>query len=472
MTINFTTLFTQLGKAAWAAKQAEEVTDLVATGAHQALFAAARQNLIDTVEVDNPQPDQSLPTALRELIRQMAAASESLEASAVSSSVSAGAGNVGNGSIIVGLRHTTGVALVHAYDEDLEAIAQPGGSLLVAGERLLYQPADYGWPSGSGRSTILADVQDENLLSNWTFEEADAVATTHPDGWTLASGSASGVVLSSVEVQRIVVSGPPTAGYYVLIWVDSFGESHRTAPLAYNATGAQVQAALRDLPELGAIEVSTTGTTPNYTHDITFSEAPNPTQLTSDNQTTGGTFTHSTPTAGSASAKRGARVVTLTNAGIQQPVALEPNTVYAVLAYSSSAVVTVALVDGVGGSVLTDDAGNSLTFTGGAAGWQSGMFATPRTIPQQPYLRITATTAAAVDRIVLAPAQQLYPGGPWLAQYNGLVAWSPDDRLTVAITNNRAGELNEWANRAWGLADLGLYLPVSGSPTQADSLIA
>jgi hypothetical protein len=70
---------------------------------------------------------------------------------------------------------------------------------------------------------------------------------------------------TGVEQQRIQISGTPTGGTYVLAW-----GGYATSPLAYNASSATVLAALNAIPGLGTITVSTSGSTPNFTHTVSF----------------------------------------------------------------------------------------------------------------------------------------------------------------------------------------------------------
>ena len=96
------------------------------------------------------------------------------------------------------------------------------------------------------------------------------------------------------EVQTVVISGTPTAGTYRLTYDDGVTTS-TTSALAFNASGAAVQAALRLLPGLQKVTVVTTGSTPNFTHTITMTAVPSvdgtssPAQMTHTDNTTGGT---------------------------------------------------------------------------------------------------------------------------------------------------------------------------------------
>lgn len=104
-----------------------------------------------------------------------------------------------------------------------------------------------------------------------------------------------------VETQTIVISGTPTSGTYTI----SF-DGKTTSALAFNASGADVQAALRALAGLERVTVVTTGTTPNFTHTVTMTAVggddgnASPPQMTSTDSTSGGThaIAHNTTVAG------------------------------------------------------------------------------------------------------------------------------------------------------------------------------
>jgi len=92
-----------------------------------------------------------------------------------------------------------------------------------------------------------------------------------------------------LAVQRVGISGSPTAGSYTISWVNASSVTLTTAPIAWNAAQADVQSALRALAGLGSVTVFTTGTTPNFTHTITFSGVPAPVALATVNSSlTGG----------------------------------------------------------------------------------------------------------------------------------------------------------------------------------------
>lgn len=72
------------------------------------------------------------------------------------------------------------------------------------------------------------------------------------------------------SIQRVAISGSPSAGSYTLSWNDGTIGNQTTAAIAYNAPEADVQAALRLLTGLESIQVVSSGTSPNFTHRITM----------------------------------------------------------------------------------------------------------------------------------------------------------------------------------------------------------
>ncbi len=245
--------------------------------------------------------------------------------------------------------------------------------------------------------------------------------------------------------------------------------------------------------------MTTTGTSPNYTHTIVFFNVINPATLDKADNTTGGTHTITCTATVQATAfsARGARAVEFDSDGatldaVYIPVALDARSQYAISLYAAADVVpaagvfTVDLVDGIGGSVIADDAGtnNSFTFTGAGLATttaaKSGTFRTPTAIPPIVYVRIRISTAVSagtsvfIDEVTLVEMTELYTGGPYVAAFSGPTNWVVDDKLTLTVTNDRAGALLEWMDRVFDLRANRLLLPTDsgGTETIADSLIA
>lgn len=442
--------------------------------------------------------------AIRELIRQMEVAGETLAASTVSASLAYGSANIGTGKAVASVTRADGKAAQFVIPEDILSQVTGLNTDGTAVFTLFAEPAvslqSTIWPQGSGTNATITSkraASTGNLLSNGTFETADDYETNLPAGW-LAPVATLGTTLklSSIEIQTVAITGTPTAGYYVLHWVNAAGQTQTTATLPFNATSSDVQTALRALTGLEAVTVAESGTTPNLTHTITFTGVTNPAQLTSTSALTGGTpaINHATPTAASANVLRGARSVEFDSNGAQLtvlmiPVTLEPSTNYAAnvfLKYDvvpADGVIAVELVDGVGGSVIFDDEGGDNAYsvsalTGLSTSWSpcSGTFRTPAVLPAQAYFRIQITTAITsgsslfLDEAYLGPIDELYTDGPLLAIFDGATDFELADRITLTIVNNRAGVTHEWMNRIFSLRENRLIFPTDtpGSETIND----
>jgi hypothetical protein len=86
------------------------------------------------------------------------------------------------------------------------------------------------------------------------------------------------------QVYTLAIAGTPTGGTYD-ITIEGDGEiAEQTVSLAFNASAAAVQTALRALVGEGLDQttVTATGTTPNFTHTITFKGTREDITLTAD----------------------------------------------------------------------------------------------------------------------------------------------------------------------------------------------
>jgi hypothetical protein len=175
---------------------------------------------------------------------------------------------------------------------------------------------------------------------------------------------------------------------------------------------------------------------------------------------------------------------------------LAPDTVYnycvpyKVSATPAAGVFQVALLNGAN-AIIADDQGNnnaqtqSLTAATTTYAFLTGSFRTPRILPNTVKFNIAMTTAETsgknvyFGRVAMAKAVQLYSGGPFCNIFsgsvntiNGLVP----DAWTMAVNNgyavSGAGLMALFMDRTFGLRNLGLQIPASGSPTCADSLIS
>lgn len=475
-----------------------------------ALANYAASLIITAVNKDNPQPQRDISTALRELVRQMVANSQSVDASTVTAAVTPGGSNTGTGLIVASIKRGDGLINENMIAENVAGLATSDGdtaSITLRGaSRVAPLSADY--PKGSGASASISAVSAANsLLANGDFEDEDDVANA-PDDWIVSVGVIGTTVkMTDVEVQTVAIGGTPTSGYYRLLYTNALGDVQITGQIAYNATAATVQSALRQLTGLSQVTVTATGTTPNFTHTITFvGRGGNITELTSVSSLAGGTptITHGTTSAGTAQVYAGGKALIIDSDGAelttfnQRLFGLNPETAYAFSMWAiadvvpAAGVITVDLVDGIGGTVIADSAGTNNTFSFDCddlsdSAWQhvttlvggECVFRTPLVVPDVVYLRIRVSTAVSdttsvfLDHAALTPMTAVYPGGPLVAAFSGNVGFRRGDVWTLAVTNNRAGELQEYFERNFGMSSLGLLLPsnAANSETIPDSVI-
>ncbi len=121
-------------------------------------------------------------------------------------------------------------------------------------------------PSSSDKTAIIAAA--DALLA-----AIDEAVSGNTQQWTLA------------------ISGTPTGGTYTITLTDSVNGARTTSALAFNASAATVQAALRLLSGAGlnTTVVTATGSTPNFTHTIQFRGTKASITVTTTLSLTGGT---------------------------------------------------------------------------------------------------------------------------------------------------------------------------------------
>lgn len=466
-----------------------------------------RQFLIDTVNRDVTLPRPELSLALAELIRQMVANSESVDASTVSAAVTPGGSNLGNGVVLTSIRRGDGLVQENLIGETISVRAASADSL-VCEAAPAPDALSFNWPEGSGASVGIPVASTTSSLLTGGGMDSDSVLADSPDGWLVPVGTIGTTVkLTTIEVQTVAISGSPTGGDYSLQYTNAAGIVQVTNPIAWNATADAVQSALRALTGLSAITVTATGTSPNLTHTVTFTGVGgNVAQLTSIDRLTGGTpvITHNTTVGGTPQVFSGARALELDSDGaqlttlMQRVTTLQPLTAYAVSLWAIADVVpaagaiTIDLVNGVGGAVIQDAQGvnNSLSFDADdlTTGWQhlsalvSGecVFRMPAVVPDIAYFRIRISTAVSagtsvfIDNVALTRMQALYPGGPLAAAFAGSSPFAVTDTFEIVTTNDRAGLVQEWFNRNFNMAQLGLLLPSDSTSNETipDSVVS
>lgn len=482
----------------------------------QSLQNYCQQLLIEMADADTPLAAKTLENALALLIDQMRANSQSVDASTVSESVTVGASNIGNGRIVFTSKRAGGLQQENQIPETITATVatsvNPGAATLqlstaAAARNLLAED----WPAGSGAGgSLLAGSPATGLLTNGEFDD-DTDEDNVPDGWQVSVGTIGTTIKMTVnEIQTVAISGTPTGGTYTLSVTNIVGKVQTTDDLTFDASASSVQAAIAALDGFQDVTVTATGTSPNLTHSVTFNGVGgNLAIMSSTNLLTGGTpvITHGTTTQGTSQVFSGGKALWFLSDGAQLTTinqklsGLSPQVAYAISLWAmadvvpAAGVITIDLVDGIGGTVINDDQGtaNSITFNATAlsdtvfkhltalvSGSTECVFRTPTNLPPLVYLRIristavTSTRSVFFDRASLVALTEIYPGGPLLAAFSGAADFVFGDEFTITAANNRAGLLQEWSNRVFDMANQGLLLPsnAAGGETIPDSVVA
>lgn len=175
---------------------------------------------------------------------------------------------------------------------------------------------------------------------------------------------------------------------------------------------------------------------------------------------------------------------------LAQTVTLQTNTVYMITvqakvsASDGSGTMVMQVTDG-DGNVLTDDQGNSLTYSRNMSAQVTTsyqcftfFFSTPRLLPTETRIEIgfgTAPTAAKSLYLSLAgvvAGTPLYTGGPCIAAVSGADPTAVGDYYDAAYTNSLTSQSFALGmNRLYNTLSLNQYFPAADSPTISDSLV-
>lgn len=169
------------------------------------------------------------------------------------------------------------------------------------------------------------------------------------------------------------------------------------------------------------------------------------------------------------------------------PVSIQPDTDYALICYAkktasgTAGVVKIGLRDS-SNTVITGSSEITLNLSSVTTSYaiSSATFSIAKSaIPTTVYLDIYSTTAIGsgnsliIDELVLVPMTSLYPGGPTVVIYPGTIDYAVDDGFEIDVVNNYTTSAKFMSNfaRYIGMERQGIYLPVSSSPTESDSLV-
>lgn len=366
--------------------------------------------LVECVANDKRQRDDTVATALEYLCRDMAAVGQTVRSSTVTLSVTPDPNNAGDGVLVGDVRLPSGKTCEYALPESI--LAQVTLDSFTGGQA-----------TGLEQLTL------------YGAQAVDAVAWDYPKG----SGATMTLTAASGETDGSTTGNTLTNG------------SFETWTVA-------------NVPDGWNITVGSAGT--HVLMDIA-----NPYDGTAD----------------LAIAGDGANLTSLRQEfGVDTAATLIPGASYAINSWLrrvgavSGGVLRISLAD-MNGNVILDDEGNanSLLVTGSGLTTsyvaRDAAFRTPRTLPGRVFLRIDLTspltngTMLLIDRLALAPAGQLYDGGPAFAAFSGALPFVEGDSFDAAV-DVTYGKFQLAFDRNFGMRSLGLTLPsaTGGAETIAD----
>lgn len=373
-------------------------------------LARAETTVIKMVNDDNRQPLDDIDTALVELIRQMNAGTETVDASTPGISTSPDASNNGDGLVLSAVENGKGETLENVLAEDVvldcTSDSQPGRGNLVVGSEIFtaqgeldVDKSSFEFPKGTNGATQIpvsnpaVGPSTDNFLTNSDFEDFTVADT--PDSWVLDIGAA-GV---GIRETSTAFSG--------------------TKALEFRGDGAEltrISQSLRAAPATqGFFE-------PERRYALAF----------------------------------------------QVRVSVAP----------SAGVLRVSLRETSSGAQIGDAITVDLTTVGIVYVSKSVQIKTPDPLSDTIFIVIELTTALEtgkgvfIDHMALTEMIQ-HENGPLFAIFPGAVKWLVADRVTAAVTNDRAGKFQEFFERAFDMSDKGLLLPSDnvGGETILDTLI-
>lgn len=384
---------------------------------------AAETTLVEMCYADaalntrSPMPSRTVHDALMYLIREMAADSESVDATVISKSASAtGASNTGNGTLLYteipppSLQSgVTQFPNIRTERLEIRCVQDSSGREIPAGSerfRVRGQTAfgnlDYRFPAGSGADFYMSCLNPamdtgaryENVLRNSAFE--NYTTANIPDYFTVSTGTAGTHFAESTTVYRGAKS------------------------FRFIGDGAT-------LAKLRQQMATESGTPHSIVSDRLYVLAI-------------AARTSAAPSAGNVR-------VSLQNA--------------------AGTIVSGAQVD--------------IPYTIGTTyGWQYAFFRAPVALPSSVYLSIEQTTALNagatmfLDELVLAEVRQFAPGSQGIVILPGSTDWVVNDSITLKATNGKEGEFNTEFDRFYSMYEKGLLLPANsaGAETISDTLIS
>jgi len=386
-----------------------------ATAAMGQLPSLAAATLVRMVTDDQPTLPASLPACINELITQMRSSLDAVAACDVTAvATEFTAGNVGDGVLVITTKRGDGLVHENMFEENAKIICTADSYTLTATEDS--EPFTF-----RGESAGSASPLDYN--------------------WPEGSGANRTISPATPSVNTVLVNG----GFET--WSSNAASYWTAAVGAWNTNYLQ------------------SSTAHGGTYSVRFAA--------------GGTLSAFYQQFNSASTGTGSRLSVWTSYAVNFWLRTVTGT-------ASTGVLVCELVDD-SGTVINDEQGAANTFsvdlTTLTTSWAafSGIFRLPRVPPAVVRMRMRLSTAIAsadvlLDDLVMTPMIAAYQGGPAMALFPGATAFAINDGWDIATTNGRNGQdfLATWQalfDRLFGMRQMGLVLPSSGSATVDDTLI-
>ena len=383
---------------------------------------AAWDTIVGMVLADQPSQSWTRTTAMAEVVRQAIAQSVTVEANVIGLTPTALTGSVGTGVLVTSTQRGDGLVQENSIEETLRVVCtqdsytgnatQGQEQFSLVGAPSVSGPFDYDYPTGSN-----AAVQVNAISSSSTASTTGTLLTNGDfEAWT-------------------TVSAIPNLDNWTL-------------------TGG-----------VWGTDIKQDGTNPYQdTYDVEWiaGTAATPILYQEFNSTTG------------------SNVVPPALASLAFNVWLKR------VGVVTAGVLTIELVDSTG-TVVNDAQGTPNTTTITLSGLTTSyvahnvVFRLPANPPSVLRFRFhmsTALTGANVrmDSAPFAPLNAFYTGGPSFVVFSGAVPFVGNDGWSLAVTNNQGGATfaatfqSGW-QRLFGMRELGLLLPSSGTPTISNTLI-
>ena len=371
--------------------------------------------------LDDATPSEdNMDAYIKKLIRDMAAAGDTIDLPSTCTATAAAGTNKGDGKLVVTITNPIDKVVNYwAYDEVIRFLCQTDsydGSATLGNENFLvygHRPASvfnadgsrtpnplaHEWPKGSGVNTSLASLNpdDTGNVSNGDLDSWGGTGNNTPTGWNVAGATPGTTLLrdtgyyTGTYAAKFVGNGSETTTIYTILDLDNMLPSTAYALVFW-----------LKCPGGAAAGVLT----------VTLND--------------------------------GTGTIITDNGSANQTLTFSNGTITAATSYTA----------------------------------MTGVFYTARSLPSEVRLKfsfttaLTASAAVWIDRICLLPMTQTYAGGPYAAIAGGATGWAKDDTLTNTVVNDASTtKFIRQLDRVWNLAAGGYRLGTSASGSVNDALI-